>query len=96
MTSTKSFLAIGLSAFLLVPSALAEVVLVKQKSDKPQIKQPSLSSSDKKLSASATPGSLTYVYDDFGRLSQVKDGNKVLLEYQYDAAGNRTQVIQAQ
>lgn len=49
-----------------------------------------------KLANSATSGVLTYVYDGFGRLSQVKDGSKVLLEYQYDDAGNRSQVVQTQ
>lgn len=43
--------------------------------------------------APASVQNLTYIYDNFGRLSQVKAGNNLLIEYQYDAAGNRSQVV---
>ena len=39
-----------------------------------------------------TTTSRTYVYDQAGRLEQVKEGETVLEEYTYDTNGNRTSV----
>lgn len=38
-------------------------------------------------------GTVTYTYDALGRLKTADYGNNVVIEYRYDAAGNRTQVI---
>jgi YD repeat-containing protein len=46
------------------------------------------------ISATAWAGSASYTYDTLGRLTQVKYSNGVVIQYTYDAAGNRTtQVI---
>ena len=41
-----------------------------------------------------TTTSRTYVYDQSGRLEQIKEGETVLEEYTYDTNGNRTSIIQ--
>jgi hypothetical protein len=48
------------------------------------------------LAASIVPGfagTVTYTYDALGRLKTADYGNNVVIEYKYDPAGNRTQVI---
>ena len=42
-----------------------------------------------------TTTSRTYVYDQAGRLEQVKEGETVLEEYTYDTNGNRTSVTKS-
>lgn len=42
------------------------------------------------VTASALAGSAAYQYDTLGRLTQVAYSNGVVINYTYDAAGNRT------
>ncbi|WDE02341.1 RHS repeat domain-containing protein [Thalassomonas actiniarum] len=41
--------------------------------------------------AALTQNNATYSYDELGRLSRISVNGKLVTEYQYDAAGNRTQ-----
>lgn len=48
------------------------------------------------LAASIVPsfaGTVSYTYDALGRLNTADYGNNVVIQYSYDAAGNRTQVV---
>ena len=40
--------------------------------------------------AVAAPESVTYIYDELGRLKEVNDSSAAHVDYSYDAAGNRT------
>ena len=42
---------------------------------------------------SASAGSVTYSYDNLGRLAQAVYSNGVVITYSYDAAGNRSSVV---
>jgi YD repeat-containing protein len=42
------------------------------------------------LSSNLQAGSVTYAYDNLGRLSTVTYPNGVVITYLYDASGNRT------
>ena len=41
----------------------------------------------------AWAGSVTYTYDNLGRLKTATYSNGVVITYSYDAAGNRTSVV---
>jgi YD repeat-containing protein len=43
--------------------------------------------------ALATPATTTYTYDDLGRVATVTYQNGMVITYNYDPAGNRTQVV---
>jgi YD repeat-containing protein len=43
--------------------------------------------------ASAFAGSATYVYDNLGRVTRVTYSNGVIINYTYDAAGNRSTYV---
>jgi YD repeat-containing protein len=45
------------------------------------------------LSGPVLAGSVSYVYDNLGRVTQVKYSNGVTIKYTYDAAGNRTSQV---
>lgn len=41
------------------------------------------------VQAAAAPLSITYIYDDLGRLTQASYSNGIVILYTYDAVGNR-------
>jgi YD repeat-containing protein len=45
------------------------------------------------VAAHAASGSVTYVYDDLGRLVEVVYDDGTVIEYTYDAAGNRETTV---
>lgn len=45
------------------------------------------------LSAPVLAGSVSYVYDTLGRVTQIKYSNGATIKYLYDAAGNRTSQV---
>lgn len=45
------------------------------------------------LADAATAGTITYTYDDLGRLKTAVYSDGTTITYTYDAAGNRTQYV---